>query len=1066
MARCPSCEADNPDGLKFCGNCGANLAAKCAACGSVNPPSFKFCGDCGAKLSPTYTSGQTGTITGSQPATSRDAERRQLTVVFCDLADSTELADRLDPEELRDVIREYQSTAATIFQSFGGYIAQYLGDGLLVYFGYPQAHEDDPRRAVHASLDVVAGVQALSARLQTERKVALAVRIGIHTGPVVAGDVGEGDTRERLALGSTPNIAARLQAIAGRNVVLLSGATRAFVERWFDLESLGEQTLKGVTKPVEAYLAVRRVSESGQFELDAARHLTPIVGRDEEITLLNRRLESVRKGAGHLVLLTGEAGVGKSRLVQVVRERATTTGFSVLLCRCASVYENSPLHPIADLVERALGFEREDSPETRLQKIERALARLSLSLADDVPPIAGLLSVPTGTRYAPPSALPHRAKARLFEVLLSLLHKMAEAGPTLFILEDAHWADPSTLEFLAQFANQPPQKRLLAVVTIRREHSLAWQTRGDITLVTLHRLADADISTMIESMMGDRSFPAAMRKQIIEKAGGVPVFAEELTKTLLEAGFGGDRPLDTTTLATMIAVPATLQDSLLARLDRMGDAKEVAQLGAVIGREFGFEMLCEVSRQPAEYLSAQLERLVAAELLYQRGASPTATYTFKHALIQDAAYALLLKSSRREYHRRTAEALQQKFGDLAATHPELLAHHLTEAGQAPQAIGAWINAGIHALRRSANQEAIVQLRRGIALLAEIPEGPMRDGMELGLLATIGPAYSATRSYASPESKETYARACEICERMPDAPELFWAVRGLWVAYHSSGDLEKALELAERCERIAELTSTPEILMEAHWAMADTQLFRGHLPDAKHWFDAILALDYPNRDRSTILYTAFDIIAAAESLYAQLAWLMGDTEGARRHGRLAVSAAENARQPLSLTLALYHAGWVEYAAGNREEVRRLMHEVIRLCDENGMVLEPPARMYLAWADNDAAAYEAAFQKLAQAGTYIGQTYFLGTLAEIHFSQGRFAQAREVVDRALAAGERAGEHIWDAELHRLLGEIARATGRAAEAEPAFKRALAIAEQQGAAALAERARNSLTSAGAMAL
>ena len=374
------------------------------------------------------------------------------------------------------MIREYQSTAATVFQSFGGYIAQYLGDGVLCISATRRRTRTilAAKRCMRASTWCPA-CKRCSARLQTERKVSLAVRIGIHTGPVVAGDVGEGDTRERLALGSTPNIAARLQSIAGRNVVLLSGATRAFVERWFDLESLGEQTLKGVTKPVEAYLAVRRAAESGQFELDAARHLTPLVGRDEEVTLLNRRLESVRKGPGHLVLLTGEAGVGKSRLVQVVRERATTTGFSVLLCRCASVYENSPLHPIAELVERALGIEREDAPETRLQKIERALARYSLSLADDVPPIAGLLSVPTGTRYAPPSALPHRAKARLFEVLLSLLHKMAEAGPTLFILEDAHWADPSTLEFLAQFANQPPQKRLLAVVTIRREHSLAWR---------------------------------------------------------------------------------------------------------------------------------------------------------------------------------------------------------------------------------------------------------------------------------------------------------------------------------------------------------------------------------------------------------------------------------------------------------------------------------------------------------------------------------------------------------------------------------------------------------------
>jgi predicted ATPase/class 3 adenylate cyclase len=1060
MARCAACNTANDEGLRFCGECGARLPETCDACGFVNPPAFKYCGQCGTALAAARGLSVRAPAPALPSTVEREAERRQITVLFCDLVGSTELAERLDPEELREVIREYQAVSADVITRAGGHIAQYLGDGLLVYFGYPLAHEDDARRAVHAALGIVTAVAALDGQLQRDRGVRLAVRCGIHTGAVVAGEMGAGRTTERLAVGSAPNVAARLQSIASGNAVLLSGATRALMRGWFDLEPLGAQQLRGIANPIEVYRAVREAVEASRSELDRARRLSPLVGRQEELALIMRRLHLAREGAGPVVLVSGEAGVGKSRLVQVLTEQAAAEGFLCLVSRCESYYQNSSLHPIVGLMESRLGFGRDDGPDERLRKLEDALTPLGVPLADSVPLLAALLSVPTGDRYAALSLFPHKQKERTLELLFSLLVRTAEQQPLVFIIEDVHWADPSTHEFLALLVSQPPVPRMLTLMTTRSEFHVPWATRSNVTVITLNRMSEREVRTMIEAMAGSRRLPAEVVNEVVKRTDGVPVFVEELTTVVLEAGLddGAGKPALAEKLLAL-AIPATLRDSLLARLDRMAEAKEVAQLGAVLGREFSYQLLRAVSGMPDEQLEAQLHRLVDAELLYQRGTPPNAIYTFKHALIQDAAVELLLKSTRRQFHRRTAEALTAGFPTEVATHPELLAHHFTEAGLHEPAIGSWLQAGMLSLRRSANQEAIVQLRRGLACASELPASPQRDGMELALLATLGPAYIVSRGWAAPETVEVYGRASALGERMPDAPELFWAIRGLWLNAFVRGELDRALELGQRCMRLAEVANVAELLMEAHYSIGCAHHFRGEQAAARQHFERVLALDHPARDLSSMYFTALDVVTSSLSLYAIALWITGDVEQAERESAKSVALAQRLAHPNSIAFALYQDAFLQHARGNREGTREISERVVAMSVEQGLALEFPARVLLGWATDSVDDIRTALETEYSHGSAVGLTCFLACLATVQLRRGLVADARASVARALESAGQTHSHFWDAELHRLLGDAALAAGEADAAEAAYRRALDIASGQGAASLAARASESLS-------
>jgi class 3 adenylate cyclase len=582
-----------------------------------------------------------------------------VTVKFIDVVGSTALSTQLDPEELRAVIQKYRETCATVRRRFEGYLAKYIGDGLLVYFGYPQAHEDDAQRAVRAGLEVVRAIHELPLPRNIRLQQPLQVRIGIHTGLVVAGEIGGGDTREPLAIvGETPNIAARLQEIAAPNTVAISAATYRLVQGYFACQDLGPQMLKGISTPLTVYRVVGESGVESRFEVAVRTGLTPLVGRDEELGLLLKHWEQVKAGRGQVALLNGEPGIGKSRLVQELKERVAKEGYTRIEFRCSPYYQNTAFYPVIEHIQRLLQFHRDDSPQEKVEKLERTLKAYHLPLQEMVPLFAALLSLPQPEHYPPLNLSPQKQKQKTQKAVVAWLAAEAERNPVLAVWEDLQWADPSTLELHSLLLDQAPTARIFTLMTFRPEFSPPWGTRSYITPLTLSRLGRKEIEVMVEKVTGDRALPVEIVQQIVAKTDGVPLFVEELTKMVVEAMRGqvtGDRlqgqeKVGATHASPLLAIPATLQDSLMARLDRLGPAKEVAQLGATLGREFNYELLKAVAPLDETILQKELARLVEAELLYQRGLPPQAYYFFKHALIQDAAYQSLLRSTRQQYH--------------------------------------------------------------------------------------------------------------------------------------------------------------------------------------------------------------------------------------------------------------------------------------------------------------------------------------------------------------------------------------------------------------------------------
>jgi class 3 adenylate cyclase len=606
----------------------------------------------------------------SPPAAPRapEAERRQLTVLFCDLVDSTALASQLDPEDWRELVRAYQETCAKVIARYEGHIAQYLGDGLLVYFGYPLAHEDDAPRAARSGLGIVEAMGQLNTRLGHERGVQLAVRLGIHTGLVVVGEMGGGTHHEQLALGETPNVAARLQGIAAPNTLVLSAATLPLLGGFFACQSLGTPLLKGAAQPLEVYRVLYESMARSRLEMASRTGLTALVGREQEVGLLLERWAQVKDGFGQVVLLSGEAGIGKSRLVQVLTEQVASEAQAWLTpCQCSPYHQHSALYPLIELLEGVvLRFEREESPPQKLRKLEGFVVQYGLPLAEAVPLFASLLSLPLGTDYAPLSVSPEQQKQQTLDALLTILLRIAAQQPLLLVVEDLHWVDPSTLELLSLLVDQGPTARILALFTCRPDFSPPWTGRSHVTQVTLPRLPRRQAAELTGRVAHGKALPPMVVEQVVAQTDGVPLFVEELTKMVLESGLlqEHDERYDLTGPLPPLAIPATLHDSLMARLDRLATVKSLAQLGAALGREFSYELLQAVSPWDERTLRHGLHQLVAAEFLYQQGLPPHATYRFKHALIQDAAYQSLLRSTRQQYHQQIAQVLEARFPRL------------------------------------------------------------------------------------------------------------------------------------------------------------------------------------------------------------------------------------------------------------------------------------------------------------------------------------------------------------------------------------------------------------------
>jgi class 3 adenylate cyclase len=826
-----------------------------------------------------------------------EAERRQLTVLFCDLVDSTVLASQLDPEEWREVVRAYQDTCAKVIARYEGHIAQYLGDGLLVYFGYPQAHEDDAQRAVRAGLGMVEAMGQLNALLSQEHGVRLDVRLGIHTGLVVVGKVGGGPRQEQLALGETPNVAARLQGLAAPKTLVISATTYRLLGGFFACQSLGPHLLKGFAQPLEVYQVLSERTARTRLEAAGRTGLTPLVGREPEVALLRERWAQVKDGFGQVVLLSGEAGIGKSRLVQVLTEHVAAEPQAWLTpCQCSPYYQNTALYPMVELLERvALRFEREESPEQKRRKLEGFLVPYGLPLAEAVPLFAALLSLPLAADDAPLTMSPEQQKQKTLQAFLTILLRIAAQQPVLFVIEDLHWVDPSTLELLTLLVDQGPTARILALFTFRPDFNPPWTGRSHLTQVTLSRLPRLQAAEMTSRVAHGNALPPEVVEQIVAKTDGVPLFVEELTKIVLESGLLQERDDHYALTGPLppLAIPTTLHDSLMARLDRLAAVKGLAQLGATLGREFSYELLQAIAPWDEETLRRGLHQLVEAEFLYQQGLPPQATYRFKHALIQDAAYQSLLRSTRQQYHQRIAQVLEARFPERCETQPELLAQHYTGAGLAEQAIPYWQRAGQRAVERSANLEGVAHLRKGLAGLATLPDTPKRLQRELDLLTLLGSALTRTSGPGSSAVEQVYTRARELCQQV-EPQQLFPVLWGLWYFYNTRAELQKAEELGKQLLTLAQQVQDRTLLLEAHHALWPTLFFLGELAAARGHLERGMALyDLQDHRSHAFLYGGHDPGSCCKQYTAWTLWALGYPDQALQSSQ----ALRNLSKPL-------------------------------------------------------------------------------------------------------------------------------------------------------------------------
>jgi predicted ATPase/class 3 adenylate cyclase len=1034
----------------------------CPKCAFANPQSASFCTRCGASLK----SGDLIPELDDQPLA--QAERRRLSVMFCDLVGSTALSGQLDPEELHDLTRQYQRVCADVTTRHGGYVAQYLGDGLLVFFGYPIAHEDDARRAVRAGLDILSAISGLSARLAKS----LQIRVAVHTGLAVVGHLGDGsDPNAMSVVGETPNIAARLQSLAEPGTVIISAATFRLVEGFFHCRSLGASTLKGVVEPMELYSVLGESGIQSRFDQAVASGLTPFVSRETEFALLLQRWQQARDGAGQIVMLSGEAGIGKTRLIRALKERTSIEPITELAARCSPYYQDSALYPLIVLLERSLQFQRDDTAETKLATLERLLESFAFPLSDFVPLFAALLSLPHDNRYPPPPMTSQRLKQKTFEALASWLLKLAQEHPTRVVVEDVHWADPSTLELLNLLIDQVSQSRLFVVVIFRSEFVPPWRSKSNVTGITLGRLSRTATELMIERVAGQR-LPVEVTNEIAQKTEGVPLFVEELTRMVLESGMlrKQDDHYELISPLVPLAIPSTLYESLMARLDRLGRAKEVAQLAATIGREFSYDLLQAISPLDEARLTGALNRLVEAELIDQYLLPPQTNYAFKHAMIRDAAYGSLLRTKRREYHGRIAEVLQKRFSGTADAHPELLATHYTEAGLIEQAIPFWLRGGQRALERSANQESISHLNRGLELLRSLSESPERLQQELLLQSSLGTALLAAKGLPSLEVGRVYARARELCQQVGETPQFFRILYGLWVNYASRAEHATALELGKQCLQLAESAQDDALLLEAHHALGVGFCAAGEFSQGLEHLERVISLYNPRRHGSHAHTYGHDPAAVCLIHAGWALWFLGYPQQALQKADEGLALARKLTHPSTSATATAFAAWLYQFCRNGPVVEQLATTAITISAEHDFAFYGPIGTLLrGWAltergqlDQGIGQMRLGLEAFRATDAVLMIPYFSTLLAQACAKAGQVEEGLDV----LAAVDSSRERFWEAELHRVKGELILAQRGSEslqppheqEAEASFHRALALARKLGSKALELRAATSL--------
>ena len=983
----------------------------------------------------------------SELADAAVGERRQLTIMFCDVVGSTELATRLDPEDLRDVIGAYQRCAADVLGRFGGFVAKYMGDGILAYFGYPEAHEDDAERAVRAGLAIIDELGRLDLRQPLE------LRLGIATGLVVVGDlIGAGAAQERGVVGETPNLAARLQSLAEPNGIVIDDGTRRQIGTLFELRPLGPQTLKGFGAATQAWQAIAESAVASRFEALRSR-ATPLVGREEEIELLQRRWTQAKAGDGRVVLLSAEPGLGKSRLTEALAERIAAEPQWRLRYFCSPHHQDSAFHPIIGQLEHAAGFARDDGTAEKRGK----LAQLLSSAKDDLPIFAELLSLPQ-EKSAALQLTPQRKKELTFEALLRRLESLARDRPVLMVFEDLHWMDATSLELLDRTIARVERMPVLLIATMRPEFQPPWVGQAHVTMLSLSRLGRREGAALVERLVGNAGvLPADVIEEIIERTDGVPLFLEEVTKVVLEAG-SQLRDAAAAIPGARAAVPATLQASLMARLDRLGPAaREIAQTGAAIGRDFPYDLLVAVAARGEAEVRDALDRLVAAGLVFQRGTPPAAEYQFKHALVQDAAYGTLLRGARQALHGRIASAIEARMPDRVEREPELLAYHLSEAGQHARAAPQWRKAGEKAVRRAANREAIEHFRRALATVETQPEGEARWREEIAILSQLALPLMNLQGWSSAEVGETVERAAAVGRKLPSSRELAPAVANLWIFHTASGRMDRAEEISADLFRIARETGDDEVLLQAHHSAWATQFILGRLKEATEHVDAGAALyDEQRHAHHRHLYLGHDPRTCGLNFAAAAQTAFGFLDRGLGMVREAVAFGRRLDHAPSQTNTLWRACEVFMMRRDVAAVLKTARDLVDLAEAHGILIaRANALLYLGWARVQSGDVEEGIARIAEGrATHDAVGFRLhGSLSHGFYAQclsaaGRHADGLELMRQAYEYVEETKERSYVSWLCRIRANLTLHAFGPAEptVEADLRRAVDIAKRQG--------------------
>jgi class 3 adenylate cyclase/predicted ATPase len=1005
----------------------------------------------------------------TEPKTHDTAERRQVTVMFVDLVGSTALSTGMDPEDLREIISAYQKCVAETVHHFGGFVARYVGDAVLVYFGYPHAHEHDAERAVRAGLELITVVAELKTRPPQQ------VRVGIATGVVVVGHlIPSGESEERGMVGETPNLAARLQTIAEPNMVVIAESTRRLLGSFFQLDDLGMRSLKGIAGPVRAWAVLQASSVASRFEALHPTGLTALVGREEEFELLRRCWFKATNAEGQVVLLSGEAGIGKSRLTGAFMGLLAAEPHIRLRYSCSPQHTDSALYPIIGQMERAAELAREDTSQAKLDKLDGLLKQTSTS-AQDAALFAEMLSLPNDGRYPTIELTPQQRRQRTLEALVLQMQALACSCPVLMVFEDAHWSDPTSLELLGRAVDRIRRLRVLLIVTFRPEFEPGWIGQPHVLPLSLKRLAPREVSAMIDHFVANKPLPANIRQDIIERTDGIPLFVEEMTKAVLEAETESEaRRAAALIPSPALAVPASLHASLMARLDRLGPGKELAQIGAAIGREFSHPLLAAVVRKPEAELQTALDRLIWAGLLLRRDA-PYATYFFKHALVRDAAYSTLLREPRRALHARIAETLESQFPEISENQPELLARHYTEAGQIEKAAALWGKAGLRSAQRSALVEAAEQLRRALDQTATLTVTPALRREEIKLQVALITPLLHVSGYAAPETRAAVERSrllIEQAEALGEPPEdpllLFSVLYGFWVANLVAFNGDVMRELAVQFLALADKQRATGPLMMAHRLMGLSLLHTGDIVDGRAHLDRAITLYDPAEHRPLATRFGQDIGAATLSWKSLAFWLLGYPQAALADSEHALKVAREIGHSATLMYVLNFSAWTHILCGNYAAANALVDEFSGLKDQTGSLfwgawgmMQRGCLLALTGKASDAVqTITCGVTAMRSTGTTMWMPLWLSYLARANAEIGQFDDARRCIGETMAAVETAKERWCEAEVNRIAGEIALLSPEpdAARAEEYFERALAVARAQQAKSWELRAAMSM--------